>query len=151
MARKTRPTRDPRTGRFTSKRNTSRTRRPRRNPGIPLNTPLDMSREFGPEGDLADDLLAGTKKFPAAFQRGGGVAELSSWGADVALWTRSYLRDYKAVVSPASVEGLWYAVAVIRGMATEEMGYVGVDNEKIKRLARQLAAELNKARDIYDS
>ena len=81
----------------------------------------------------------------------GGVAEISEWSGDGALHTRRELRSPSVKVQPVTVEGMWFVLAGIRGLASQKSSFGFGNDEKIRLLARQLAAELDKVLDMYDS
>ena len=96
--------------------------------------------------EIAGDL---TKQEGLPLSRG-GLLELSVWGGEGAAWTRSELRSGRVAVKPATVEGLWYAVGVVRALAQGRIP-TGFNDAAIQRAAKELQAHLDGVLDMYDS
>ena len=128
----------------------------------PFGSPKDSQEAYdwgteGPDQEMVDDYLEGKRKFPAPFQKSGGVVELSTWGGDGAFWTRSYLRGVRTPLqgdshgwTPATIEGVWYVVAAVRAMASGDLSF-GFDDAGLKKAAEALDRQLAKVIDLYDS
>ncbi len=114
---------------------------------------IKPSRKWGEGGRPSDDagISALEERIEEAgpFPSDGGVIEYSVWGGAGAAWGRSSLRRGDSLV-PVTVEGLWYVMAGIRGIADGAWG--DKKGSKVVKLARALAGAISEADPgLYDS
>lgn len=80
----------------------------------------------------------------------GAVIEASTWGEEGAVWGRGELRSDTKSVVPVTIEGVWFARAVIKAMAQGKIRF-SFDDAGLKKAAKALDKQLDKVRDLYDS
>jgi hypothetical protein len=97
-----------------------------------------------------DELLDELRRRGIYLDTRGGVVEASSWQGDTAAWSRRELRSERVAIAPHTVEGLWFAVAAIRGFS-RGMIRTGFDDAGVIQVARALSKKLDGWLDLYDS